>query len=265
MEGTAYVLAAHPDAEVERRMTWLIGEIAKAQEPDGYLYTARTLGHHLDAKAGWARNMMGPVRWSHLEHSHELYNVGHMYEAAVAWGAVMGSRGRDFLDVAVRSADLVDRTFGPGPTQLKGVPGHEEIELALVRLYRATGERRYLDLARFFLDRRGHGVRTRDGKVFAQDGSLVDADKAPGHYAQNHMPVREQREAVGHAVRANYLYCGMAGVAALREAKMQLGQGAMELAALSLREAQHSLAEITGDEADERLLDRVFSRFCVGK
>ena len=215
MEGTAYVLATHPDKELTDRMNWLIGEIAKAQEPDGYLYTARTLGFDMFSrgKKEWRFDMMGPTRWSALGGSHELYNVGHMYEAAVAWFNVTGNR--NFLDVAIRSADLIDRTFGPGPTQLKGVPGHEEIELALVKLCRATGEKRYLDLARHFIATRGRRVRVVNGVPAGPTGEPIDVNGAPGANVQTHMPAVQQREAVGHAVRAGYLYCGMADVAAL--------------------------------------------------
>ena len=199
MEGSAYILAVKPDAGLMERMERLVGQVAKAQEPDGYLYTARTLGFnygkHKDGRVNYG--MMGPTRWSNLESSHELYNLGHMYEAAVAWYEATGRR--DFLDVAIRSADLLDRTFGFGPTQLKDVPGCEEIELALCKLYRATGECRYLALAKTFLDLRGRS----------------DLRKTWNASLQDHMPVVEQREALGHAVRAAYLYSGMADVAAL--------------------------------------------------
>lgn len=213
IEGAAYVLATHSDPALKAQFDRLIGWIAEAQELDGYLYTARTLGFNYGVKDGKTNfGMMGPVRWSNCGSSHELYNAGHLYEAAVAWFGTTGER--TLLDVAVKSADLVGRTFGPDATQLKFVPGHEEIELALCKLYRATGEKRYLELARHFIDRRGHGVKSKNGKVFAPDGSLVDAGSAPDAYCQNHQPVVDQQEAVGHAVRAMYLYCGMVDVAA---------------------------------------------------
>jgi len=207
IEGAAYTLATHPDAELEKYVDDLNAVIARAQEPDGYLYTARTLG--------FRNGMTGPLRWSHIAHSHELYNVGHLYEAAVAYWETTGKR--TLLDTAIRSADLVDRTFGPGTTQLKDPPGHQEIELALCKLYRATGEKRYLDLAKHFLEARGRGGDSSGSQVFAQSGELVKCDEmaAKGNYAQNHIPVVLQREAVGHAVRATYLYCAMADVAAL--------------------------------------------------
>ncbi|MBR2940117.1 MAG: glycoside hydrolase family 127 protein [Kiritimatiellae bacterium] len=207
IEGAAYTLATHPDAELEKYVDDLNAVIAKAQEPDGYLYTARTLGFRNGAT--------GPLRWSHIAHSHELYNVGHLYEAAVAYWETTGKR--TLLDAAIRSADLVDRTFGLGATQLKDPPGHQEIELALCKLYRATGEKRYLDLAKHFLEARGRAGDWGNYQVFAQSGDLVDGNEltAKGSYWQNHLPVVAQREAVGHAVRATYQYCAMADVAAL--------------------------------------------------
>ncbi len=198
IEGAAYTLATHPDPALEDYLDRLIAQIAKAQEPDGYLYTARTLHFNYGVKNGKMQyGRMGPTRWSDCGASHELYNVGHMYEAAVAYLQATGKR--TLLDVAIRSADLVDRTFGFGPTQIKEAPGHEEIELALCKLYRVTGERRYLALAKTFLDMRG-----RKDLRATWNASL-----------QDHLPVVEQREAIGHAVRAGYLYCGMADVAAL--------------------------------------------------
>ena len=216
IEGAAYTLATHPDAALEAYVDGVNEAIAGAQERDGYLYTARTLGFTYGEKDGKTDfGMMGPTRWTRISHGHELYNVGHLYEAAVAYWEATGKR--TLLDVAMKSADLVDRTFGPAPTQLKDAPGHEEIELALCKLYRATGERRYLDLAKFFLEARGREGAARDGKVFAQSGELVEGSEmeAKNSYWQNHIPVVRQREAVGHAVRATYLYCGMADVAAL--------------------------------------------------
>ena len=123
IEGAAYTLSTHPDAKLEKYLDDLIAQIAKSQEPDGYLYTARTLGFTYGVKNGRANfGMMGPTRWSRCSESHELYNVGHLYEAAVAYFRVTGKR--TLLDVAIRNADLLDRTFGPAPTQLKDEPGH---------------------------------------------------------------------------------------------------------------------------------------------
>ena len=190
IEGAAYTLATHPDPELEKYLDKLIADIAGAQEPDGYLYTARTLG--MEKVKGFPRTkMMGPERWSNTGASHEFYNMGHMIEAGVAYWQVTGKR--QLLDVAIKAADMMDRTFGYGPGQIQRVPGHEEIELALCKLYRATGEVRYLKLAKTLLDFRGGG-------------------KA---YNQNHLPVTQQDQACGHAVRAGYLYTAMADVAAL--------------------------------------------------
>lgn len=189
VEGASYTLAMHPDPKLDKYLDDLIVKIAAAQEDDGYLYTARTLG--------FTNGMTGPERWSHLAASHEFYNVGHMYEAAVAHFLATGKR--TLLEVAVKNADLLVKTFGPEPGQLITVPGHEEIEIGLVKLYRATGEEKYLRLAKFFIDMRG---RSDKRKLF-------------GEYCQDHKPLVEQTEVTGHAVRAGYLYAGVADVAAL--------------------------------------------------
>jgi len=189
VEGASYTLATHPDPKLDAYLDGLIAKMAAAQEQDGYLYTARTLG--------FLNGMTGKERWSNMGSSHELYNIGHLYEAAAAHYAVTGKRA--LLDVACKSADLIDKTFGPGEAKRKGTSGHEEIEIGLCKLYRATGEKRYLDLAKFFIDMRGR----------------KDLRTLYGAYNQDHLPVTEQAEAVGHAVRAGYLYAGMADVAAL--------------------------------------------------
>ena len=213
VEGAAYALALEPDPALEKYCDWLIGEFARAQEPDGYLYTARTLGHFFKTSGNnWKRTMMGPVRWSNIASGHELYNNGHMIEAACAWYEATGKR--NFLEVAIKAADLIDRTFGPAPTQLKDAPGHEEIELALAKLHRVTGEERYLRLARHFIETRGRAARVVNGVPAGPSGEPIAACGAPGSNIQAHLPPALQREAVGHAVRAGYLYCGMADVAA---------------------------------------------------
>jgi DUF1680 family protein len=202
MEGAAYTLMLHPDPALRKQLDDLVAIIGQAQEPDGYLYTTRTIDPKNPAPGA------GPERWSNLRVSHELYNVGHMYEAAVAHYLATG--GRSFLDIAMKNADLLVRTFGLGPGQRRGFPGHQEIEVGLAKLFRATGQRAYLDLAKFFLDERGHyfgGEKHAPNDPFA----VYDSDE----YIQNHKPVLEQDEAVGHAVRAMYMYAGMADVAAL--------------------------------------------------
>jgi DUF1680 family protein len=202
MEGAAYTLLLHPDPELEKKLDDLVMLIDKAQEPDGYLYTTRTLDPQHPAPGA------GPERWSNLRVSHELYNVGHMYEAAVAHYLATGKRS--FLDIAMKNADLLLQTFGTGPGRRRGFPGHQEVEIGLAKLYRVTGKAQYLDLAKFFLDERG---QYHQGPFHAKDDpfSVYDSEE----YMQNHKPVLEQDEAVGHAVRAMYMYSGMADVAAL--------------------------------------------------
>ncbi|MDZ7261773.1 MAG: glycoside hydrolase family 127 protein [candidate division KSB1 bacterium] len=184
IEGASYSLQMFPDQQLEARMDTLIYYIGKAQEPDGYLYTARTIDPQKPHR--WA----GIKRWEKdPEGSHELYNCGHLYEAAVAHYQATGKR--TLLDIAIKNADLLCRDFGPG--KLSYYPGHQIVEMGLVKMYRVTGNKAYLDLAKFFLDVRGNG----------------------GEYNQSHKKVTEQTEAVGHAVRATYMYSGMADVAAL--------------------------------------------------
>ncbi len=190
IEGASYCLMLRPDPQLEAYLDSVIALIAAAQEPDGYLYTART------NKAEHLKNWYGEQRWEKLRGSHELYNLGHLYEAAVAHFQATGKR--NLLEVALKSAELIDRTFGYGKLQMP--PGHQVIEMGLVKLYRVTGEQKYLDLAKFFLDVRGRPLAGRE---------------LWGEYNQDHQPVTEQQEAVGHAVRAAYMYAGMADVAAL--------------------------------------------------
>ncbi len=190
IEGAAYTLRVHADPMLEVYVDGLVKVIADAQEPDGYLYTARNVDPEHPHPAAKAHRWEGE-----RAHSHELYNLGHLYEAAVAYEQATGKR--ELLDVALRAADLLDRTFGPGKEVIW--PGHQITELALVKLARATGNKRYLELARFLLDSRGP-----DG----WEGSGIE-------YNQSHAGVLEQTEAVGHAVRATYMYSGMADVAAM--------------------------------------------------
>lgn len=188
IEGAAYSIQMFPDPALEASIDSLVTLIGLAQEEDGYLYTNRTIMG--EKSHPWA----GSKRWELVDDlSHELYNLGHFYEAATAWYQATGKR--EILDIAIKSADLVDRDFGPG--KIENWPGHQEVEIGLVKLYRVTGEKRYLDLARFFLDVRGRGTGT------------------PKTYNQSHLPVTQQSEAVGHSVRAAYMWSGMADVAAL--------------------------------------------------
>jgi len=190
IEGASYSLQTFPDAELEACLDTLIYKIGLAQEDDGYLYTNRTIAEMGYGKLhDWAEG----ERWEKTNIlSHELYNLGHMYEAAVAYYQATGKR--ELLDISIKSADLVDKDFGWDA--FVSYPGHQVIEMGLVKLYRVTGEKRYLDLAKFFLDARG----ARD------DGE---------EYSQSHKKVIDQTEAVGHSVRATYMYSGMADVAAI--------------------------------------------------
>jgi DUF1680 family protein len=192
IEGASYSLQSHPDPELDRFLDGIIATIAAAQEPDGYLTTYKTIDE-TKSPAWWLKP--GP-RWElELQGSHELYNAGHLYEAAYAHHRATGKR--TLLDVALKNADLIDRTFGPG--RLATPPGHQIIETGLMKLADITGEQRYRDLAKFFLDQRG----------VAAGRTLF------GPYNQDHAPVVEQGEAVGHAVRAAYMYSAMVDVAAV--------------------------------------------------
>ncbi|MGJ3237586.1 MAG: glycoside hydrolase family 127 protein [Anaerolineae bacterium] len=194
IEGAAYALQVHPDPELEMYIDSLIDKIGEAQEPDGYLYTPRTID------PANPHEHAGPERWSNLYMSHELYNLGHMYESATAYYRATGKRA--FLDICIRSADLIASVFGVDA--LRNVPGHQEVELGLVKMYRVTSDQKYLNLAKFFLDERGHAK----GRKLQSSADNVG-------YMQDHLPVIDQREAVGHAVRATYMYSAMADVAAL--------------------------------------------------
>ena len=193
IEGASYTLSVRPDPKLDAFVDSLIEKIAAAQEPDGYLYTTRTINPAHPHP--WA----GQQRWEReRDDSHELYNLGHLYEAAVAHYQATGKR--TLLDVALRSADLLVDTFGPGKRSIW--PGHQITEMGLAKLYRVTGNERYLTLAKFLLDERG----PRPGEKTNPRGL---------EYNQAHARVIDQTEPVGHAVRATYMYSGMADVAAL--------------------------------------------------
>ncbi|HYN07202.1 MAG TPA: beta-L-arabinofuranosidase domain-containing protein [Vicinamibacterales bacterium] len=201
IEAAAYTLVSHPDPELSKKLDELIELIAASQQPDGYLFPARTINPAKPA-AG-----LGNERWMHENTgSHELYNFGHLYEAAIAHFAATGKRS--LLDVAVKNANLVRRTFGPAAR--RDAPGHEEIELALVRLFQTTNDRRYLDLARFFMGERGKPHASKD---YPADSNFAIYNDRP--YRQDHLPVVDQPRAVGHAVRATYLYAAMTDIAGM--------------------------------------------------
>jgi DUF1680 family protein len=191
IEGASYSLAIHPDKDLEKYIDGIIEKIAAAQEKDGYLCTWKTINPD-KTPAWWVKP--GP-RWHNLGSSHELYNAGHLYEAAYAHYQATGRT--NLLNVALKNADLICETFGPG--KKLDVPGHQVIEMGLVKLYRATGKQKYLDMAKFFLDQRGN----------AQGHQLY------GSYSQDHEPVVKQDEAVGHAVRAVYMYSAMTDIAGI--------------------------------------------------
>jgi len=195
IEGASYSLQAKANPSLSKYLDTLIAYIGDAQEKDGYLYTFRTMNNSKPHE--W----MGTKRWEKEEDlSHELYNSGHLYEAAVAHYQATGKK--TLLNIATRNADLLVKTFGWGKEEK--FPGHQIVETGLTKLYRVTGKKEYLDLAKFFLDLRG----------------------MPGHmnqeYSQSHIKVVDQHTAVGHAVRATYMYTGMADVAALTGDKQYL-------------------------------------------
>jgi len=200
LEAAAYSLASRPDAELEKNADDVIALIGRAQEKDGYLDTFFTLTRPDN-------------KWKNLIDGHELYCAGHFIEAAAAYFETTGKKNA--LEIACRLADLICKTFGPNEDQIHGYPGHPEIELALVRLFHVTDCRRYLETAKYFIDTRGgkpnyflEEIKKTGFKKIWTDGPGYDTK-----YSQSHLPVREQDTAEGHAVRALYLYCGMADVA----------------------------------------------------
>lgn len=189
IEGASYLMQTYPDKKLDKYIDSVLVIVAAAQEPDGYLYTSRTMNPKHPHE--WA----GSKRWESVEVlSHEFYNLGHMVEGAIAHYQATGKR--NFLDIAIKYADCVCREIGDGSNQVARVPGHQIAEMALAKLYLVTGDKKYLDQAKYFLDKRGYTSRK-------------------DLYSQAHKPVVEQDEAVGHAVRAAYMYAGMADVAAL--------------------------------------------------
>ena len=190
IEGASYALAVKYDAQLDQYLDSVINLIALAQEPDGYLTTCVT--NKCTRLSGW----WGTHKWEKIN-SHELYNSGHLIESAVAHYRATGKK--TFLNVAIKNADLVCQTFGPNEGQIHRPGGHPIIEMALCKLYKVTGNRKYLEGAKYFVNETG---RCTDGHH-------------PSEYSQDHMPILQQEEIVGHAVRAGYLYSGVADMAAL--------------------------------------------------
>ena len=200
LEAVAYSLASRPDPELEKNADDVIALIGRAQEADGYLNTFFSLNRP-------------EGKWKNLTEGHELYCAGHLIEAAVAYYDTTGKKA--LLDIVCRFADLICKIFGPGEDQCHGYPGHPEIELALVRLYYTTGVKRYLDMAKYFVDVRG-GTPNYFTEEIKQPGFIniwSALKKIDVNYFQSHVPVREQDTAEGHSVRALYLYCAMADLA----------------------------------------------------
>ena len=196
IEGASNSLINAPNEPLEKLLDSLIGIVKVGQEKDGYLTTWRTIDP-AKPPATWVKVDKG-VRWESLEMSHELYNAGHMYEAAVVHYKATGKR--NFLDIALKNADLMVKTFGVEDNKIHTVPGHQIIETGLIKLYEITKKEAYLDLAKYFLDNRGN----------------PEIHESFGPYAQDHIPVIEQDEVVGHAVRAVYMYAGMSDIAAIK-------------------------------------------------
>ncbi len=199
IEAASYCLATRRSRKVQRLLDETIDLVVAAQQPDGYLNVHYTV-------------VEPDKRWSNLRDCHELYCAGHLIEAAVAHHEATGDTR--LLDALCRYADTIDSVFGPQRGKRRGYPGHEEIELALVKLYRATGNERYLRLSRFFIDARGTQPHYYDQEAKARGDEPQRYWARAYDYNQSHKPVREQDEAVGHSVRAMYLYSGMADVAA---------------------------------------------------
>ncbi|NLJ26248.1 MAG: glycoside hydrolase family 127 protein, partial [Firmicutes bacterium] len=201
LEAVSYVLATEPDAKLEETADDVIELIARAQQEDGYLNTYFTVAEP-------------EKRWTNLRDWHELYCAGHMMEAAVAYYEATGKR--KLLDVMCRFADYIAEVFGPEPDKMQGYPGHPEIELALVRLYHATGKERYLNLSKYFIDQRGQQPHWYEIEAKGRE----EAPRRHPHdylgpaYSQAHLPIRQQTTAEGHSVRALYLFSGVTDVAA---------------------------------------------------
>ena len=196
IEGASNSLISAPNTTLEKLLDSLVGIIKTGQEKDGYLTTWRTI-NPAKPPAKWVKVAEGK-RWEYLAMSHELYNAGHLYEAATVHYKATGKR--IFLDIALKNADLMVKIFGEGKGKIHAVPGHQIIESGLIKLYRISGKEEYLDLAKYFLDNRGN----------------PENHELYGEYSQDSIPVVQQKEVVGHAVRAVYMYAAMTDIAAIK-------------------------------------------------
>ena len=203
IEAASYALSHRRDADIEAKIEAVIDDFEKAQLPDGYL-NCWYLGHEPEK------------RWSNLRDNHELYNAGHMLEGAIAYFETTGRRR--WLDVMERYVEHIRKTLGPGPDQKHGYCGHQEIEIALIKLYRLTGEKKHLDLATYFINERGkqppHFFDVEREEREKKGWEFQRYTQGNYEYSQSHLPVREQTKVVGHAVRAMYMYTAMADLAA---------------------------------------------------
>ncbi|MCA0015041.1 glycoside hydrolase family 127 protein [Mesorhizobium sp. B292B1B] len=198
IETAAYSLYRAKNPELEKKIDAVIDLYEKLQQPDGYL-------------SSWYQRIQPGLRWTNLRDCHELYCAGHLIEGAVAYYQATGKR--KLLDVMCRYADHIASVLGPEPGKKKGYCGHEEIELALVKLARVTGENKYMELAKYFIDQRGQQPHYFDEEARARGADPKAYHFKTYEYSQSHIPVREQDKVVGHAVRAMYLYSGMADIA----------------------------------------------------
>lgn len=198
IEAASYTLKAHPNPALEEKIDEIVAKLAQGQMDDGYLNS-------------WFIRREPDKRWTNLRDLHEMYSMGHLLEGAVAYFEATGKRA--FLDVMIRAVDHIEATFGREPGKLAGYDAHEEIELALVKLYRVTKDPRHLKLAQYFVDERGQMPSYYDEEARRRGDDPADYHYQTYAYSQAHMPVREQTQVVGHAVRAMYLFSAMADLA----------------------------------------------------
>ena len=199
VEAASYALSHRRDAGIESQIEAIIDDLERAQSPDGYLNC-------------WYLEREPQNRWTNLRDNHEMYNAGHLLEGAVAY---FHATGRDrMMQVMMRTMDHIAATFGPNPGQQRGYCGHQEIELALVKLFHATGLRKYLELATYFINERGAQPHYFDTERAARGEDVGAFVQSTYEYNQSHLPVRQQTKVVGHAVRAMYMYSAMADLAA---------------------------------------------------